>query len=714
LIGPYLIAMKRRRNWRAVAHAVAALAVLVLAACDAPPVESPNLLGAAVAPPLWPSDGVLDDPGLQEIVDLQVEGAVTDLVGALYGTVPANQARAAFAMASVREMFASQAVVDQLSHADPLVRAAAAFALGQIPRPRSTSRISATLATETDSLARFRMVEALGKSVEESVGLTLVESPPDVPEAVLVLALARLSMLHPPDSLVLARLSSALTSRDGETREYGAWYFGRSADAVAWEGRVADVRAALDGYALADPAAAGLLRALARVGDPSDLPRILRFALSPDWRLRVRTATALAGFVSEDSARETLFGALDDPSTHVTVAAATSIGEIRRLLAEDRDRAEAWIDGHPDDWRTAVPILGALAAQGRSGFVRAWLEDRSGAPLRVRAHGVRALARTPDQGATRSLMEIARGDTLELAPAALQGLVNRWPRDRGNRELHRAYWDVFSEALQGGDRAVVSIVAPVLNDSVFLGLGAVRTLMETYRGLAPMEDIEAQQAILTTLGQMGDTAAVPLLQEAMADPHLAVRRLAGETVQLIVGRRAVWSREPTVAARRADWDALRALGRHPRLILETGKGSVVIRLATDLAPITVQTISEFAQEGLYDGVPFHRVVPDFVVQGGDFERFDGYGGPGFTIRSEITGIPYRRGVVGMASAGPDTEGSQFFITHSIQPHLEADYTAFGWVEEGMDVVDVLYEGDEIVRARVEPDPGDDVGDPAGS
>jgi peptidylprolyl isomerase len=104
-------------------------------------------------------------------------------------------------------------------------------------------------------------------------------------------------------------------------------------------------------------------------------------------------------------------------------------------------------------------------------------------------------------------------------------------------------------------------------------------------------------------------------------------------------------------------------------------------------------------------VPFHRVVPDFVVQGGDFERRDGFGGPGFVIRTEITGIPFQRGVVGMASAGPDTEGSQFYITHSAQPHLDRDYTAFGWVVEGMDVVDSLYELDRIIRATVVPDPG---------
>lgn len=81
------------------------------------------------------------------------------------------------------------------------------------------------------------------------------------------------------------------------------------------------------------------------------------------------------------------------------------------------------------------------------------------------------------------------------------------------------------------------------------------------------------------------------------------------------------------------------------------------------------------------------MVPDFVVQGGDFARGDGFGGPGFEIRSEFTRMLFDRGVVGMASAGKDTEGSQFFITHSMQPHLDGSYTAFGRVIEGMDVVD---------------------------
>jgi cyclophilin family peptidyl-prolyl cis-trans isomerase len=107
-----------------------------------------------------------------------------------------------------------------------------------------------------------------------------------------------------------------------------------------------------------------------------------------------------------------------------------------------------------------------------------------------------------------------------------------------------------------------------------------------------------------------------------------------------------------------------------------------------------------AVSGFYNGLTFHRVVPNFVVQGGD-PRGDGWGGPGYSIRSELGTARYERGTVGMASSGKDTEGCQFFITHSAQPHLDGRYTIFAVVERGMDVVDALQIGDRILSVIVQ-------------
>jgi peptidylprolyl isomerase len=106
--------------------------------------------------------------------------------------------------------------------------------------------------------------------------------------------------------------------------------------------------------------------------------------------------------------------------------------------------------------------------------------------------------------------------------------------------------------------------------------------------------------------------------------------------------------------------------------------------------------------GEYDGVPFHRVVPNFVVQGGDFYRGDGFGGPAVPIRSEFTRLRYTTGTAGMASAGKDTEGVQYFVTHSPQPHLDGRYTAFGRVVVGQDVAGTLRQGDRVLRAVITP------------
>ena len=129
------------------------------------------------------------------------------------------------------------------------------------------------------------------------------------------------------------------------------------------------------------------------------------------------------------------------------------------------------------------------------------------------------------------------------------------------------------------------------------------------------------------------------------------------------------------------------------------KGEIQIELAVLDAPRTVANFVALVRKGFFDGGRWHRVVPDFVVQDGD-PRGDGEGGPGYTIRDELNDRPYLRGTVGMALDWRDTGGSQFFITHSPQPHLDARYTVFGRVIEGMDVVDRLEPWDGVQRVRV--------------
>jgi cyclophilin family peptidyl-prolyl cis-trans isomerase len=130
------------------------------------------------------------------------------------------------------------------------------------------------------------------------------------------------------------------------------------------------------------------------------------------------------------------------------------------------------------------------------------------------------------------------------------------------------------------------------------------------------------------------------------------------------------------------------------LDLRTNRGTLRLRLDCPRAPLTCLNFVQLADQGFFDGQVFHRVVPDFVVQGGD-PRGDGWGGPGYTIRDELSARPFGRGVIGMALSGPDTGGSQFFITLSPQPHLDGHFTAFGEVVAGWEVLNQIVQGDRI-------------------
>jgi cyclophilin family peptidyl-prolyl cis-trans isomerase len=132
----------------------------------------------------------------------------------------------------------------------------------------------------------------------------------------------------------------------------------------------------------------------------------------------------------------------------------------------------------------------------------------------------------------------------------------------------------------------------------------------------------------------------------------------------------------------------------------TNKGLIKLQLSKEDAPFTVLSFVKLVRKGFYKGLTFHRVIANFVVQGGD-PRGDGWGGPGYAIRSEFSLVNFERGMVGIASAGKDTEGCQFFITHSPAPHLDGRYTIFAKVVEGQDVVDRIQVGDTITDISLE-------------
>ena len=232
--------------------------------------------------------------------------------------------------------------------------------------------------------------------------------------------------------------------------------------------------------------------------------------------------------------------------------------------------------------------------------------------------------------------------------------------------------------------------------------GGVDALVAAYkRGEADLV-IDTRAAVLEALSKYGAAAAVPTLRTALGDKDWAVRIKAAELLKTLEPAndtaRAI---RPAPAASATNYEnpALTNPVFSPHVFIETEKGTIEIELDVLDAPLTAHNFMTLARKGYFDGLSFHRVVPNFVIQGGD-PRGDGEGGPGYTIRDELNQEPYVRGTVGMALAWRDTGGSQFFITHGPQPHLDARYTVFGRVVSGMEVVDAINQWDVMKRVRV--------------
>jgi cyclophilin family peptidyl-prolyl cis-trans isomerase len=216
---------------------------------------------------------------------------------------------------------------------------------------------------------------------------------------------------------------------------------------------------------------------------------------------------------------------------------------------------------------------------------------------------------------------------------------------------------------------------------------------------------DAALSILDTLGKQKTPAANEILKEALKSGDLLIRRRAANLLKAN-GAGDFSAQVGTVQTRNTGADYKRALGRigkSVRAVVTTSKGSFTIDLLPDAAPLTVDNFVQLAQRDYFRNVTIHRVVPNFVIQDGD-PRGDGNGGPGYQIRCEINQVLYDRAAVGMALSGKDTGGSQWFVTHSPQPHLDGGYTVFGRVVTGMEVVDKIVRGDVIQSIVIKQGP----------
>ncbi len=419
---------------------------------------------------------------------------------------------------------------------------------------------------------------------------------------------------------------------------------------------------------------------------------------------------------------------VEDPDPGVRINSLLVLGTYRdpRYAAAAADRIS---DPHPNVRVQALAALGTLAGPRAGAILADHADEGSFATRRVALLG---LARVDRSVAIRKSATWILNDDWQRRAAGAEALgilggdtalawLEELLADPDGRVVARAF-----EALATGDSAAAAHFARELishPDPVVKALAAgeiertargsdVDPLLDAYGQSLddPMND--ARIAIVQALGAVaapGGPQRAQVVERLLArfprcDDYL-VRRAAGEHLPEATQG---WG-PPFPLETGRDIDDYRDIARRlvlqgeqgaapPELLIDTDRGRITVSLFAADAPLTVNALLELAEQHYFDGGTWHRVVPNFVIQDGD-PRGDGWGGPGFALRDEINRRRYGRGTVGMALSGPDTGGSQFFITHGPQPHLDGTYTVFGQVSGGMDVVDRIVQGDRIRTIR---------------
>jgi peptidyl-prolyl cis-trans isomerase B (cyclophilin B) len=230
--------------------------------------------------------------------------------------------------------------------------------------------------------------------------------------------------------------------------------------------------------------------------------------------------------------------------------------------------------------------------------------------------------------------------------------------------------------------------------------GVIRDVLE--KNPMAREEVDIRTAAAEALANFDSDVSREVLHDLVTnDPDARVRNEAADALEKLGETRPEVQPDGERAgpATPLDSDFLKAKPGKYTATIATNRGNIVIELLARDAPRTVQSFVQLAESGFYDGLTFHRVVPNFVIQGG-CPIGNGWGNPGYELRCEYNPLRYERGMVGMAHAGKDTGGSQFFVTHSRQPHLDGRYTIFGRVTEGLDVVDEICVEDTIESIEI--------------
>jgi cyclophilin family peptidyl-prolyl cis-trans isomerase/HEAT repeat protein len=554
-----------------------------------------------------------------------------------------------------------------LMDGDASVRKAAAFALGQIQHPSCERILLGALVKEEVAENTFEILQSYGKTTRRWQLDPTAFQGDTLKTAGLAWSIYRAGIRGKTDSVANAVAVGLLaTHHSHNTRLAAAYYFGRGA--TGFESAEQTLIAA----ARNDPSVnvrMAIMPALGKIASDTTLLTIKdAIKHESDSRVIINAVRVLKSFPYNQT-KNYLYESLHHKDVHVGIAAS-------EIIIETVPR-DAWIEVSSltnvvNNWRIQANVYEAALKAGKNKDLAREIQERytkSNNPYE-RAALLGALKHFPEAYPFVE-QSLRSADTAVVRSSAAAALVAMNQTADFSRQLTRQFAALYRDLLATEeDPAVLGTIAIALADST---LG--------YRSHFPDGSV---------LYSAREKLSLPEHNEALQSIEAAIAQLENRKPEPIENN----FNHPI------DWQLVKKI-RHDQLAtIQTTRGSIIVRLLVNEAPGSVANFVALSRKNYFDDKTVHRVVPNFVIQDG-CKRGDGWGSENYSIRSEFSPRPYTTGSMGMASAGKDTEGTQWFITHSPTPHLAGRYTLFAEVQEGHAVVDYLQMGDKITDVEIE-------------
>jgi peptidylprolyl isomerase len=670
----------------------------------------------------------------REILQLQDQRSLGD--GKLVSYLKDQNAKirylAAIALANLQASSTVEALAGSLKDNDRNVRAASALALGQMGTGRATDKLLSAVISEKDANVVAGILEALGKSGPLNILDSLLSigalEPMKFPPKEFAMCIARFAIRQIKTERSIGKCFKYAGSESPEECSAALFALWRSAPngfidleiskrkeefIVLAKNMNPDIRMHL----------ATLLGRSKTIDSREILDTLEKTETnSHDWHVWVQIVRARAAL--SPTANEMLRKYLEYLSAnneHIKIASLQLLSGSAPLIAEQShfiDSLQLTLRALALDAAENEAVRGeALVALGKHfpkelDLLTPWITGSQITP-RLKAKLLEGIAQQTTKEHLTLLRHALTHESTRVAMAAWDFIRHMFDpaviKNLGldSSECILLTTEIYNDAksaLGKKDMGVTTLVANLFADTAIFksfknaGLAGriVDEFISAFGNLTLYDDREAKQAILQTLGTINDVRAVPFLEKELSDSERSIAVEAAASLRNITGS-DYSGRVPrqTIPGRTEDdWSLLESIHPHQHVRIATNRGEITIELMKEYAPFTVLNFVKLIKKEFYNGLSIHRVVPDFVIQGGD-PRGDGWGGPGYTLRTEISTAKYERGSCGMASAGKDTEGSQFFITHISTPHLDGRYTVFAKTTAGMEIVDRLQIGDTI-------------------